>query len=89
VGSVGLYGVAMISGLTDVDTITLSSSQLASQGAIRGEQAAAAVGLAMSANLLLKTVLVFVVGGAPLGKRCAIPLIATLLGTLLGLAIFL
>jgi hypothetical protein len=31
---------------------------------------------------------VFVAGGTSLGKRCAVPLIATLLGTLLGLAIF-
>ena len=89
VGSAGLYGVAIVSGLTDVDAITLSSAQLATQGAIGGKQAATAMALAVSANLALKTGLVFVAGGTSLGKRCAVPLIATLLGTLLGLAIFL
>lgn len=88
VGSAGLYGVAIVSGLTDVDAITLSSAQLATQGAIGGKQAATAMALAVSANLALKTALVFVAGGTSLGKRCAVPLIATLLGTLLGLAIF-
>jgi uncharacterized membrane protein (DUF4010 family) len=89
VGSAGLYGLAMIAGLTDVDPVTLSSAQLATQGKIGEEQAAIAIGLALSANLALKTALVFVAGNSLIGRQCAVPLIATLLGALLGLAIFL
>ena len=85
VGSAGLYGIAMIGGLSDVDPINRALGLR--HRAASTEQAAIAIALAIS-NLALNA-LVFVAGDSVIGRQCAVPLIATLLATLLGLAIFL
>jgi uncharacterized membrane protein (DUF4010 family) len=88
VGSSGLYGLSFISGLTDVDAITLSSSRLAVQEAIDLRDAATAVGVAVSSNVLFKTAVAAVVGGRSLGPSAvtafALPL-AGLIGGLLAM----
>ena len=80
IGSAGLYGVALISGLTDVDAITLSSLQLFTLGKIPASQVVTAVVLALNANLLFKFVMVFVVGGAGMARQCFLGFLAVGVG---------
>jgi uncharacterized membrane protein (DUF4010 family) len=70
-GTAGLYAVALVSGLTDVDAITLSSLRLFNMGNLASGQVAIAVVLAIIANTVFKLGLVLVVGGRPLFGRCA------------------
>ena len=68
-GTQGLYIVASISGLTDVDAMVLSSLRLFSLDHIQASAAVTAIGLAMIANLAFKTGLAIVIGGVPLMRR--------------------
>ncbi len=69
VGNQGLYVVALVSGLTDVDAITLTGLRLFGLGNIGAEQAVAVVLIAMLANNLFKTVLASLISGAALARR--------------------
>jgi len=84
-GSKGLYTVALISGLTDVDAITLSSLRLFETGKLHSAQAVTAITLAFLANLGFKFVLIATIGGATLAKRCAIGFAAMGVGMGIGL----
>jgi uncharacterized membrane protein (DUF4010 family) len=84
-GSKGLYAVAIVSGLTDVDAITLSSLRLYELGKLESTQAITAIALAFLANLVFKFGLIATIGGAKLAKRCAIGFAAMGLGISLGL----
>ncbi len=86
IGALGFYAVAFVSGLTDVDAISLSSVQLAAQDRIPLDQASIGVAMALVANILLKASLTFAVGGRALAGRCAPTMIAMTGGVLLGLA---
>ena len=79
-GSRGLYAVALVSGLTDVDAITLSTLRLYDLGALEPPQAAHAIVLALVSNIAFKLGLVFTVGGAALARRCAPPMLAAAAG---------
>ena len=76
-GSRGLYAVALVSGLTDVDAITLSTLRLYDLGSIASVEAAGAIVLALVSNIVFKLGLVFVGGGAALARRCAPPMLAS------------
>lgn len=65
-GAAGLYLAAGLAGLTDVDAIALSMSQLAAADPASGELAARAIVIAVIANTLFKTGMVVVLGAAPL-----------------------
>ena len=69
VGTQGLYAIALASGLTDVDAITLSSLRLFSLERLAATATVMAMGLAMIANLTFKTGLAVSIGGHPLGRR--------------------
>lgn len=69
VGSQGVYAVALVSGLTDVDAITLSSLRLFGLGNLQAEQAATTVMLALLANIAFKSGLATVIGGAKLARQ--------------------
>jgi uncharacterized membrane protein (DUF4010 family) len=71
-GSKGLYAVALVSGLTDVDAITLSSLRLFETGKLDAHQTVVAIVLAFLANLGLKFGLIATIAGSRLAKRCAI-----------------
>jgi uncharacterized membrane protein (DUF4010 family) len=71
-GTQGLYGLALISGLVDVDAITISVSRLTQEGAVTPGVAAVTVGLAVLANLVAKAAMAWVAGGAALGRRVAL-----------------
>ena len=86
-GSGGLYLVALVSGLTDVDAITLSSLRLFGLGKLQASDAVTAIGLGIMSNVGFKLGLVFFVGGPLLAKRCAVGMLATAAG--IGLALLL
>lgn len=69
VGSQGVYAVALVSGLTDVDAITLSSLRLFGLGTLQGDQAVTTVFLAVLANIVFKGGLATVIGGADLARQ--------------------
>lgn len=71
-GDAGLYLVSVISGLTDLDAVSLSLAQLVGQQQVGAQEAAAAVLFAFIANLLFKLGIVAVVGGkAPVRRTAA------------------
>lgn len=69
-GSKGLYAIALVSGLTDVDAITLSSLRLREIGRVADREAVVAIGLAVLANLGFKAGVAFFAGGRRLGRQC-------------------
>ncbi|SDY07611.1 MgtC/SapB family protein [Nitrosomonas halophila] len=79
-GSGGLYVVAIVSGLTDVDAITLSSLCLYGLGKLEILNAVTAITLAAIANLVFKLGMIFLIGNASLTRRCAPGMIAIMLG---------
>ncbi len=86
-GTAGLYAVALVSGLTDVDAITLSSLRLFNMGNLSDVQVAIAVVLAIIANTVFKLGLVLVVGGRPLFGRCAGTMAAVVVGLVVALVL--
>ncbi len=68
-GSRGLYLLALASGLTDVDAITLSSLRMHGMDKLTAVQTVTAITLATLSNLAFKTGLVLAIGGAGLARR--------------------
>jgi uncharacterized membrane protein (DUF4010 family) len=87
-GSQGLYAVAVVSGLVDVDAITLSSLNLFEGGGVTAAVAVTAIGIAYLAAVAFKLAVVLVIGGTELLKRVALALIAPALGIVAGLLLF-
>ena len=79
-GSGGLYALAVVSGLTDVDAISISSLRLFELGKINAHQAVTAIAIAYIANLLFKLGLAATVGGALLARRCVPGVLALAIG---------
>lgn len=84
-GPGGLYVLALVSGLTDVDAISLSSLRLFSQGTLAVHPAVIAIGLAMLANLGFKFAMAAAIGGRELGVRVLSGMGAVALGLALGI----
>jgi len=84
VGTQGVYGLAAVSGLTDVDAITLSVLRMASTDTLSPATAAGAIALAVAANLVTKTVLVYVAGGRSLGNRTALGFLPSFVALAIG-----
>jgi uncharacterized membrane protein (DUF4010 family) len=61
-GAMGVYGLAALSGVADVDALTLSVSELAGRD-LAASAAVLAVSLAVASNTLSKAVIAAVVGG--------------------------
>jgi uncharacterized membrane protein (DUF4010 family) len=85
-GRGGLYLLALASGLTDVDAITLSTLHLQTVGKVDTVPAAIAILLAMLANLSFKTTLAFTLGGAGLGRHVLAGMLAVGAGLGCGVA---
>ena len=83
-GSKGAYAVAVVSGLGDVDAITLSSLQQFNLGAFSAREATTSIVLAVCANVAFKLGLVGFLGGGALLWRCVPAMIATVVGAGLG-----
>lgn len=87
VGARGVYLLAAISGLTDVDAITLSSLRLLAAGAVGLPVAVTTIGIAVGANLVFKTAVVFVVGGRRIGRDVALGFLPSALALAASLAL--
>jgi uncharacterized membrane protein (DUF4010 family) len=74
-GSEGLYVIAAISGMTDMDAITLSAAHLTQEGRIGAGTLWRAVLIASFSNLVVKLAVCWVMGGGRLLRRL-IPLYA-------------
>lgn len=68
-GTRGLYAVALVSGLTDVDAITLSSLRLHNLDKLTVAVAVNVITLGVLANLVFKSVLTFTIGGWQLARH--------------------
>jgi uncharacterized membrane protein (DUF4010 family) len=84
-GSRGLYVVALVSGLTDVDAITLSSLRLFNLGQLSEHQTVVAIALAFISNIVFKFGMVAFIGGWHLARHVATGFVAMACGVLLGL----
>lgn len=71
-GEQGLYVVAVLSGLTDMDAITLSTSQLVNQGRLDTDTAWRMIVVASLSNLAFKGVLVATFGNRELFRDIAV-----------------
>ena len=71
-GAAGLYPVAVISGMTDMDAITLSTSNLAAQGQLEAQTAWRLILLAALANIVFKGACACVLGSPALRTRVVI-----------------
>lgn len=68
-GAGGLYALAAVSGLTDVDAIALSGMQLLGLDQIGTAEAVTVIGLAALSNTVLKAATAVAIGGRALGRR--------------------
>lgn len=86
-GEGALYGVAALSGLTDVDAITLSTAQMAKAGRLTVERSWRLVLVGALSNMVFKGLVVFALARAELTRRIAVLFGLTLAGggTLLAL----
>lgn len=84
-GSRGLYAVAFISGLTDVDAIVLSSLRLLNLAQLSEQQAVIAIAIGFLSNLAFKFGMVIIIGGWNLAKHVAIGFGAIACGVIAGL----
>jgi uncharacterized membrane protein (DUF4010 family) len=87
-GSRGLYAVALVSGLTDVDAITLSSLHLLDLGNLSEHHVVTSISIAYLSNLTFKFGLVVFVGGKALARKVAIGFAAMAAGIVAGLLFF-
>jgi uncharacterized membrane protein (DUF4010 family) len=86
-GTRGLYAVALVSGLTDVDAITLSSLRLYDLDKLSVEVLVNVVTLAILANLVFKSVLALTIGGWRMARHAAAGMGAIGLGLVVAWAI--
>jgi uncharacterized membrane protein (DUF4010 family) len=84
-GNRGIYLLAVASGLTDVDAITLSSLRMFGMDKLTATQTITAITLATLSNLAFKSGLVVVIGGAALARRCLPGMVAIAAGLAGGL----
>jgi uncharacterized membrane protein (DUF4010 family) len=84
-GSSGLYVVAIVSGLTDVDAIALSSLRLLNMEKLSNVQAVTSISLAFLANMMFKFGMAASIGGVALAKHLVIGFFAIAAGVGLGL----
>jgi uncharacterized membrane protein (DUF4010 family) len=69
IGNHGLYAVALVSGLTDVDAITLSGLRLFGLGNLDSEQVNTTILLALVANIAFKAGMASFISGPALARR--------------------
>nr|WP_233255263.1 MgtC/SapB family protein [Haloplanus rallus] len=73
-GASGVYLTAFVSGLADVDAMTITLSRLAAEGAVSTEVATTGIVVAAIANTALKATLAWILGTHRLGKLVSIVL---------------
>lgn len=80
--------MALVSGLTDVDAITLSAMRLNAMSKLADDATLIAIVLAICANLAFKSGLLMVAGGKSLARAALPGMAATGIGIGIGLAFF-
>ncbi len=85
-GNIGVYIVSFLSGITDVDAITLSLSQLAKDGKLSLIASMNGIVIASVTNSLVKLAVVYVLGGYGLGVKLSYFFLLTL--SVMGFALF-
>lgn len=86
VGTGGVLALALVSGLADVDAITLSSMQMLDHAILSRDAALTAVAVATASNLVFKAATVAVIGGPSLRGPVVRAFAAVLLGLGAGMA---
>jgi len=86
VGAIGLYTIAAISGLSDVDAITLSTSKIFSSGEIGLTTGAATILIAATVNTIFKWFLTLSMGSKELFMKTMMGFILLTIGEFLGIA---
>ncbi|MBX3640783.1 MAG: MgtC/SapB family protein [Nitrosomonas sp.] len=79
-GNRGLYVVALVSGLTDVDAITLTSLRLYGLGKLQDFETVTAISLGILSNIVFKLGLIYFIGNTLIAKRCATSMLASAAG---------
>jgi uncharacterized membrane protein (DUF4010 family) len=82
-GSSGLYGVALLSGLTDMDAITLSLSRMVEAGQLAPADGWRLILAGSLSNFAFKGIAATVLGGGRFGLRLAPYIVGAILGGLL------
>ena len=85
-GDTGLYLSSIISGIADVDAITLSVAELSKTGVVEMPKAALAIILATMSNTAVKGGIALTMGGKPLRKPLLIAILM-MLGVGIGTAL--
>jgi uncharacterized membrane protein (DUF4010 family) len=86
-GRGGLFVVALVSGLTEVDAITLSALQLFELDRIGARETTVVVAIALAANMAFKVGIVLVVAGGRLARAVLTPILAAAAGAGIALAL--
>jgi len=71
-GTSGLYGLAALAGLADVDAILISAARMNAAASISLTAAALVAVIAAASNMLVKASMAWLTGGAQLGRRVAL-----------------
>ncbi len=79
-GDRGLYPVAVLSGLTDMDAITLSSAEMAREGRVDARTTGRLILIASMSNIVFKGIMVAVLGSRGLALRVGSLFALALLG---------
>ena len=87
-GSVGIYATSILSGLADVDAITLTMSSMSSSGQVANNVAVTSIILAACSNLLVKGGMTWFLGGKKFARYVTI-MFGIVLAVGLGAIIFL
>lgn len=88
-GARGLYVVAIVSGLTNVDAITLSSLRLLNLGTLSATVVVNVVTLTVLTNLVFKAILTVTIGGWPMARHAIAGMGAVGIGMIAAWAIML
>lgn len=87
-GSRGLYALAALDGLADVNAISLSCASMVSQGQLPIAVGVTASLIAAAVNTMINTLIVLAIGNLQMGWRVALALAAAFIGGGAGLATF-
>lgn len=79
-GALGVYVIAAVSGLGDMDAIAISTLQLFDGGQLSAPQTARAIVIALGANMTFKAAVVLVLAGRELAGRVALSYLAAIAG---------
>lgn len=84
-GNRGMYVLALVSGLTDVDPIMLSSLRLFAMGKLELQAVLTSIGIAMLANLFFKSMMALAIGGRTVAMKVLPGMAAVGLGLAAGM----